>query len=180
MSDEGENVINHDFGGHWTEKKLDCVKQYLEPYLTATKNKGFHRVYIDAFAGTGYRNTEGVEATDMEEAQQLSDGSARIALKLGGFDEYILVEQDKRHCEALEKLKKEFPDRKITIINSDANDFLLSFCKNKNWQKTRAVLFLDPYGLSVKWTTLVQIAATKAIDVWYLIPVGQEINRLLF
>ena len=41
------------FGGHWTEKKLDCVSSYLEAYQTALKNKNFDLVYIDAFSGDG-------------------------------------------------------------------------------------------------------------------------------
>ncbi len=30
-------------------------------------------------------------------------------------------------------------------------------------------MFLDPYGMSVNWTTLEAIQATEAIDVWYLV-----------
>jgi three-Cys-motif partner protein len=30
------------------------------------------------------------------------------------------------------------------------------------------VMFLDPYGMDVEWATLVAIAATQAIDVWFL------------
>ena len=35
--------------------------------------------------------------------------------------------------------------------------------------QSRAVMFLDPYGMSVNWTTLEAIRATNAIDVWYLV-----------
>lgn len=44
---------------------------------------------------------------------------------------------------------------------------------------TRAVVFLDPYGMEVEWKTLQEIAATKAIDLWVLFPLGQAVNRLL-
>jgi len=36
------------------------------------------------------------------------------------------------------------------------------------WRSTRAVLFLDPYGMQLEWSTLEKVAATKAIDVWFL------------
>lgn len=39
----------------------------------------------------------------------------------------------------------------------------------QSWASTRAVMFLDPYGMSVKWETLEAIRRTEAIDVWYLV-----------
>ena len=50
------------FGGSWTELKLDLVASYLEAYSTALKNKGFGKTYVDAFAGTGYREMIGEES----------------------------------------------------------------------------------------------------------------------
>ena len=48
-----------------------------------------------------------------------------------------------------------------------------------NWHNSRAVVFLDPYGMAVDWKTIEALAATKAVDLWVLLPVGQAINRLL-
>jgi three-Cys-motif partner protein len=53
------------------------------------------------------------------------------------------------------------------------------WCKKTDWKKTRAVVFLDPYGMQVDWATIESIAATKAIDLWILFPLGQGVNRLL-
>jgi three-Cys-motif partner protein len=41
----------------------------------------------------------------------------------------------------------------------------------------RAVVFLDPFGNQVAWDTIKEIAATKAIDLWYLFPAGLGVNR---
>jgi hypothetical protein len=51
----------HRFGGDWTTAKLDVIASYLESYTTALKDKPskeypFVKGYIDAFAGTGYRD----------------------------------------------------------------------------------------------------------------------------
>jgi hypothetical protein len=51
----------HRFGGDWTDTKLDVIARYLESYTTAlhdkpTKEHPFRKAYIDAFAGTGYRD----------------------------------------------------------------------------------------------------------------------------
>ena len=88
----------HRFGGDWTTAKLDVIARYLASYTTALKDKPskehpFVKGYIDAFAGTGYRNarrddrSEDTSQTlllpDLAEAepQALLDGSARLALK---------------------------------------------------------------------------------------------------
>lgn len=43
--------------------------------------------------------------------------------------------------------------------------------------RTRAVVFLDPFGNQVSWQTIVAIAETKAIDLWYLFPAGLGVLR---
>ena len=51
-----------DFGGDWTEEKLDRVRKYLPAYTTIfnsnPKAKSLKTHYVDAFAGTGYRYKE--------------------------------------------------------------------------------------------------------------------------
>ena len=49
------NFTEQLFGGSWTEQKLEILKKYLETYNTVLKKQPFERVYIDGFAGTGYR-----------------------------------------------------------------------------------------------------------------------------
>jgi three-Cys-motif partner protein len=41
-----------------------------------------------------------------------------------------------------------------------------------NWKDCRGVLFVDPYGMAVTWSTLEKIAATRTLDVWYLFPLS--------
>lgn len=43
------------FGGGWTKQKLKVLRKYLSAYTTALKRQPFKTAYIDAFAGTGYR-----------------------------------------------------------------------------------------------------------------------------
>jgi len=63
-------------------------------------------------------------------------------------------------------------------VNEDANTFLMYICEN-NWSNHRAVLFLDPFGMQVKWSTIEAIAKTQAIDMWLLFPLGIGVSRLL-
>ncbi len=180
-----------EFGGDWTNEKLLRVQKYLTAYTTALKSRPFQLLYIDAFAGTGYRtikskdNQQDLLFPDLagDEAEAYRAGSARIALEIvPRFAEYYLIEQDAEKCAQLEKLKEEFPDKakNIHIINEDANEVLNRVC-DTSWKQRniRAVLFLDPYGMNVSWHTIEAIARTEAIDMWYLFPLGIGVNRLL-
>lgn len=182
------------FGGNWTEEKLEKLRKYLVAYSTIMNKYHFAYAYIDAFAGTGYRTLKADETTGDVSQQKLMfpeliepesrkfiDGSARIALQtIPRFSKYIFIEKDANKIPELNKLKLEFPELEsdIEILNSDANLYLNQLCK-KNWSKHRALLFLDPFGMQIPWTTIVAIANTQAIDLWYLFPVGIAINRLL-
>jgi three-Cys-motif partner protein len=43
----------------------------------------------------------------------------------------------------------------------------------------RAVMFLDPFGMQVSWSSIERIAASHKIDLWYLAPTGMAYNRLM-
>lgn len=79
----------------------------------------------------------------------------------------------------LERLKFAHSDKAahIKIVNQDANSALQAFCAERDWKKRRAVVFLDPFGNQVEWATIETIAATKAIDLWYLFPAGLGVHR---
>jgi three-Cys-motif partner protein len=51
--------------------------------------------------------------------------------------------------------------------------------QERDWQKERAVVFLDPYGMQVEWSTIEALAPTKGIDLWNLLPLGMGVARLL-
>ena len=86
----------HQFGGDWTQEKLERLRKYLHAYMTIfTKNEWARRYttyYVDAFAGTGARTSlDNVEITtlslfedqqDEKDVKQFHEGSAQIALGL--------------------------------------------------------------------------------------------------
>jgi three-Cys-motif partner protein len=179
------------FGANWTEQKLECLKKYLKAYTTALKNQNFETYYIDAFAGTGYREVkQEAKSNELlfpelaeEESQKFLDGSARIALQLETpFSRYIFVEKSPEKCQELEALKQEHStlSDSIEIINREANEYIRELC-NQDWIGTnkRGVVFLDPFGMQVEWATIKAIADTKGMDLWLLFPLGIGVNRLL-
>ncbi|AMV31700.1 hypothetical protein VN12_06235 [Pirellula sp. SH-Sr6A] len=188
-------MSEHIFGGEWTVEKLERVRKYLTAYTTIMRTnvraRYFTTYFVDAFAGTGDRldsNIAGISETPLLDVEsdpdfvELQKGSSRIALEVEpGFDRYLFIEHSKKRIAELEKLKALYPGRasNVLIEHGDANTVLTNWCRQTNWQSHRAVVFLDPYGMQVNWSTIEAIAATKAIDLWILFPIGQAVNRLL-
>ncbi len=177
----------HEFGGNWTEEKLEVMHRYFSAYAQALKNQPFAIWYVDAFAGTGQRNETNITdsnqsilfASDALDIASVKDGSVRVALGIEpAFANYIFNEQSKRHAVELEKLKLEFPSRRIEVRQGDANEFLRSVASTTNWKSTRAAVFIDPYGMQVKWETLKALGATKSVDIALLFPTG-PLTRVL-
>jgi three-Cys-motif partner protein len=181
----------HQFGGPWTEEKLERLTKYLSAYTTIfTRNPKaatLTTIYVDAFAGTGYRSSSKPEASTLplfedDEASAFQKGSASIALETAPpFDAYLFIDEAPEHVRELEALAQQFPDKaeKISVIREEANTFLARWCKETNWRTHRAVVFLDPYGMEVAWSTIEALARTQAVDLWILFPLGQGVNRLL-
>ena len=136
------------------------------------------------------RQSESSDATgtllfpDLSEAapQKLLDGSAKLALQVEPrFDKYIFIERSPERCQQLEGLKTEFPAlaNDIDVRQGEANEVIQKLCAAPSkWKLRRAVLFLDPYGMQVDWKTIEAVAATMAIDLWLLVPLGMGMNRL--
>ena len=183
------NFTKQLFGGSWTEKKLEILKRYLEAYNRTLKKQPFKRVYIDAFAGTGYRQQRKrqykiqgfFEELEQDESRQFLKGSAKLALEASpSFHRYIFIESDTNKIIELKKLRKEHPEKakQIEIERRDANEFIQKYCNDEDWANTRAVLFLDPFATEVEWVTVEAVAKTRCIDVWILFPL-MAVNRLL-
>lgn len=188
-------MVDHRFGGQWTEQKLDALKRYLNAYRLIfeqnEKAQYFKTIYIDAFAGTGERratdaDTEATVLFSSDELPELEDyqkGSARIALELSSpFDEYIFIDKKQEHARHLEAtIGREYSQLapRCQVLQGDGPQILSHLCRSRDWKRWRAVVFLDPYGMNIEWDLLQQIGATKAIDLWFLFPLGTGANRLL-
>lgn len=179
----------HEFGGPWTEVKLDAISEYLDFYQNALKNRGFETWYVDAFAGTGERQTKVMKGgifdeAPLEEVEEVLAGSAKRALAVNPpFAHYWFSEQRPTRVKALEALSNEYK-ADIIVRQGDANEQLRALFSSAPWSghpeswKQRAVVFLDPYGMSVGFDTLRMLADTKRTDVWYLFPRKAVIQQL--
>lgn len=174
-------MVDHKFGGEHTELKLDVVRAYLDFYCNALKNKDFETWYIDGFAGTGFRQqvkqTGGIfedEPIALEEKTLL--GSASIALATTPpFDHCRFVEANGPRRKTLEEMCRVAGHTDAIVHDGDANLRIVEIINSPLWTnqisawRQRSVVFLDPYGMGVRWTTLTALANSRRSDVWYLI-----------
>jgi three-Cys-motif partner protein len=165
--------IDHEFGAQHTELKLSIIEGYLKAFTRALKPYFKQLWYIDAFAGTGSRTVR-VEARDgdlFDEPERIEQrrGSAQIAIDVEPqFDRLVFMDIKPAHCAALRELRDRHRDRQIVVVEGDANRAIQAEITWNGWKHARVAMFLDPYGMDVEWKTLQAIAATKAIDVWFL------------
>lgn len=166
------------FGGNWTLQKMEMVVDYAKAYLAImNKYPQFKTLYFDGFAGSGdiFREDE----TDLE----IIKGTAVRVLEIvlpKKFDRYYFVEKDENNKNELEAIIKErFSDRIYNVVNEDCNTKLLSMAKYLKKNKDYRVLaFVDPYGMSVNWTSIETLKGL-GVDLWILVPTGMGVNRLL-
>ena len=164
------------FGGEHTRRKLDVVAKYLSAYVTVMKKQRFRLFYVDGFAGSG-GSASRADLLDSDPAlfptSAMVEGSPLRALSVDPpFDKYLFIEKAEKNVKSLNEVCAKFPDRNYEVWPGDANEKLQEFCEAiKKHKSDRAVVFLDPFGLSVEWDTICDLASTEKVDLWYLVPV---------
>jgi three-Cys-motif partner protein len=186
--------------GRWAKEKLDSLRAYLDYYTKRLKNQAWcnGRWYVDAFAGPGLSPVrlgktsepqqptslfDGMEGMEIEpDAVEYIKGSPRVALELQNpFGHYVFIENDADRVRELEALKLEFADtRDIQVLKGDANKRLVEFLSQPiNWRSNKGVVFLDPFGMQVPWSTIERIGGTGGLETIVNFPWAMAINRLL-
>lgn len=160
--------------GKWSEDKLKLLEKYLNVYTTIMKGQvwcksGYH--YIDAFAGTGKPKAK--------DEERYIDGSPIVALKIKHpFKSYIFIEKEDWRIAKLQKLKREFTGIDIEIKQGDCNQIIINevvpAIRYENFN--RGIIFLDPFGMDIEWSTVESIAKTRALEIFLNFPV-MAINR---
>jgi three-Cys-motif partner protein len=177
-----------EFGDEHTKRKLETVEKYLRAFTTALKKRNFTLYYVDACAGSGASapklgrsrtSTPGQVdlglGIDFLEPDRIIEGSAVRALGVSPpFDRYVFNDLKRSNVRSLKSIvEQQFQhlEDRVEITQEDANSMLCRLCKDVDWKSSRAVVFLDPFGLQIKFETLCELARTQAVDLWYLVPV---------
>lgn len=182
----GEN----EFGGPWSEDKLNKVEDYVNTYLKALSKQSWSLVYIDAFAGSGYQKLPDdssdtgslFDSDDAQEARSFIAGSAMRAIAASerarsegykGFSWFAFIDKDQDTLDTLRShISNEHPNSLpyCSFLCGDANDKVPEVISSQTWSSSRGIAFVDPFNMSVKRGTLEALAATKSLDVWFLFP----------
>lgn len=166
------------FGGNWTEQKIQMVVGYAKAYLTImNKYPKFKTLYFDGFAGSG--NIYKEEGSDLDTIK----GAAIRILEISNpksFDVYYFVEKDEDNKKELEHLiTAEFINKACHVVTDDCNSRLKSMADFlKRNPSYRVLAFVDPFGMAVQWKSL-ECLQGLGIDLWILVPTGIGVNRLL-
>lgn len=164
------------FGGNWTEAKMDIVVDYAKAYLTIMNKQPWAKtLYFDGFAGSGLIEVE-------ENTDRIKGTSLRILEidKPKPFDTYYFVEKNPKIKAALESnIQANYSEKNTFVIQEDCNVKLIAMAKYlKDNTNYRALAFIDPYGMSVNWASIYALK-DLGVDLWILVPTGLGINRLL-
>lgn len=170
----------NEFGGNWTERKINILVEYARAYLTVmSKNKFWNLLYFDGFGGSGYiikDNKADIDVT-VGAALRIIDIEDPIS-----FDEYYIVEKSRSNINQFKWiLQTEFPNKKVHLVKEDCNKKLLDLAEflKENHNKYRVLAYLDPYGMQLEWNSIKALQNIKGLDIWVLVPTGLGVNRLL-
>lgn len=185
-----ESLTDHGFGGDWTEVKLAAIDAYSAGFTRAIGQR-FDLWYVDPFAGTGTRTvrTKVSRFFDLEPESIIETefpGSAARALNLEPpFHHHRFGDINPVHAASLRKLVARYPGRDAQVIEGDGNLFIQEEFRRPFWAQSgfglggpRAMVFLDPYGLEVKWETLRALSECGKADVWFLANLSGALRQL--
>lgn len=192
-----EEPKSDEWGGLWTEQKLDAFIAYVKAYLTIMRKNPFWKtIYFDGFAGMGERIIKDKKKNFFiflendfplrMENIRLYEGSVKKVLSLPEqfrFNYYYFIDLDSNNVAKLKIIADEYQSLIspgiITIRQKDCNEELmnLSLAMNKD-KKLASLIFIDPFGMQVNWESIASLKSTRT-DIWILIPSGVIINRLL-
>lgn len=188
-----ENTVNEprsEWGGPWTEKKLNAFSKYVWSYLKIMEqNKFWKTIYFDGFAGSGSTkrvdNSELLLSLDItEDEQKTYQGAAERVLTVKdnlNFDFYYFIDKDENSLIQLEiklRSKLNLENRQLAFRSGDANQWIDELSKVLKTKKYAALVFLDPFGMQINWNSIENLKDTRS-DVWILVPTGVIVNRLL-
>src|SRR5260221_1381076 len=179
----------NEFGGNWTEKKIEILVEYAGAYLDImnvyANRYNWKLLYFDGFAGSG----EIIKVIDDKLSGHydvnFTIGAARRIVEIDkprSFDEYYFVELDLKNFIELKKNTKDvLPKKKIYLIQEDCNKKMLdlaNYLRHPKNKRYRTLAYIDPCGMQVEWRSI-ECLRGLPIDMWVLVPTGLGVNRLL-
>jgi three-Cys-motif partner protein len=176
-------IQSQSYGSDDTKLKQAILQDYLRAYCTVMRKQPFHLTYIDAFAGSGFWTKPGSGSSE--------PGVALSVLRMPAecrFNRYVFGDIKQGTITSLRRAIAADrdagmllpPDGQIAIVRQDANELITQQCVElAEASMRRALMFIDPFGMSLNWQSVEHVAATGKIDLWLLIPTSMGPGRLI-
>jgi three-Cys-motif partner protein len=143
--------------GEWSVRKSQIVESYAAPYLDIVRPR-FRAIYMDAFAGEGLYEERATGA--------VVEGTAlRVTALRPGFHEHHLIDNK---ADRIERLRSRVGRRDdVRYYPGDANQVLVeTVLPLADPEHVRALCFLDPYGVNIRWGTIARAAAGRHTELF--------------
>jgi len=157
--------------GHWSEIKLDIIKDYAKEYSKILSNWTLSKghFYVDAFAGAGIHISKA--------KGEFIAGSPLNALNtVPPFKHYYLIDLHTGKTENLKQIAKDHAN--VDVYEGDCNEILLTkiYPLLPREKFTRALCILDPYGLHLNWEAMRKAGELGTVEIFLNFPVA-DMNR---
>jgi len=146
-----------------TEGKLECLRKYLPALNKILRSKvpNRPRYYVDLFSGPG---------KCIDRYGNPCDGSPLIAVKTEPpFTNFIFVDINEDYRNALRRRLEAIPN--VDVKCGDCNVVVSEVLSMMNTYDP-CFVFLDPFGLGLKWETVETLSRKRRIDLLINFPVG--------
>jgi three-Cys-motif partner protein len=157
--------------GRWALDKYSLVFLYAELFSTGMKAKWPTRVYVDLCAGSGFSEIDG--------RADVYWGSPLLALGVPNpFDKYVFCERDPNSLSALrQRVVRLFPNASVFFVEGDCDERLQEIeAAIPNGNGVLTFCFADPFDLSIKFSSVQQLARRK-IDFLFMLALYMDANR---
>jgi three-Cys-motif partner protein len=156
--------------GAWSEDKYALVRLYAQLFTSGMKDKWKSLVFVDLYSGAGQSRIEGTD--------KILFGSPLIALSIDRpFDKHIFCDRDPQALDALrQRVERLFPTAVAVYIEGDCNttkDKILAEIPHN----ALTLCFVDPYDLSIHFSTLQALSTARNIDFLCLLASRTDAGR---
>lgn len=160
--------MSQDWGGYWTEVKLQVLQKYVAGFNRAAQSAGA-TVYLDLFAGQLHNRRPDTGAEYL--------GSSGVAMGADPpFTKLVFWDLEPYAARLRRDLGVAYSgDSRWEVFGQDCNlglDAGLRSVATLQWAPTFA--FIDPKGLDVAWTTLERLSKWRRgktkVELWILFP----------
>jgi three-Cys-motif partner protein len=171
---EPDGLVTPEVGG-WSESKYKLISLYSNLFATGMKYKWDKRVFVDIYAGAGISQIRGTSRLVM--------GSPLIGLTVKDrFDRYIFCDENAGNIEALKtRAARMAPGAKADFITGDSNSEVRRIAdlipKGSAQNRVLSLCIVDPYDISVRFSTVKTLAEKGYIDFLVLLAVYMDANR---